>query len=316
MRTGFTLIELLVVIGVIGVLVGLLLPAVQAAREAARRMQCAANLHQIGVAMGAYESTFQMFPTSPLVHQYRYTGAAALMISQQAFLLPQLEQQPLFSSINTQFGLDDTGDAPSIQNHTARNTRLAVFLCPSDGERNHLNTYRFNRGRYEPLALGVVEDGPFAIGLLPSQATITDGLSQTAFASERIGGSFSARGGPPRDIKLWNEFPGFYGSDAQFIPLCVAAGPPYQWMTTTGRYWMYGGWADTQYSHNGVPNDPRPSCSEGMGRVADHGLEPPRSFHPGIVNVLMGDGHAIVATNSISSQVWTAMGTANAHDIW
>ena len=102
--------------------------------------------------------------------------------------MPRLQQQPLFSSINTQFGLDDAGDAPSIQNHTARNTRLAVFLCPSDGDKNHLNTYRFNRGRYEPFALGAIEDGPFAIGLLPSQATITDRLSQTVFASERIGG--------------------------------------------------------------------------------------------------------------------------------
>src|SRR5262249_41169424 len=129
-RRGFTLIELLVVIFVIGILMALLLPAVQNAREAARRMQCVANLKQIGVAMQNYHATYNMFPPSQLELGPRWGGS---QISALTFILPQLEQHALYSSINYDFYPYDSYDTPWSVNRTARNVRLDVFLCPSDG---------------------------------------------------------------------------------------------------------------------------------------------------------------------------------------
>ena len=303
---GFTLIELLVVVSVIGLLVGLILPAVQRSREAMRRARCVANLKQLGVAMNAYCSVHNVFPPShmgiaPIVDNY----------SEIAFMLPQLDQQPLFSAINFAFNVVETPESPTLENHTCRNTRLAVLLCPSDGEKRHLNSYHFNRGRWGMIRVGYF-DGPFSFLVLPSVATVTDGLSRTAFVSERIAGSFTAPGAPLRDIKQpFESYQPVY-SDAIFIPLCLEAQPA-SWAVNAGRYWMLSGFYNTHYNHNGPPNDPRPSCGPGWTNLA-YGLHPPRSFHPGGVNLLLGDGRVEWASNSINSQVWTALGTYNAGD--
>ena len=98
-RRGFTLVELLVVIAIIGVLVALLLPAVQQAREAARRMQCANNLKQYGVAIHTYHDTWKKIPTAPMANAQN--GNWGLPVpGLQAIILPQMEQQPLFDQIN------------------------------------------------------------------------------------------------------------------------------------------------------------------------------------------------------------------------
>src|SRR5262249_45819413 len=93
-RRGFTLIELLVVIAIIGVLIALLLPAVQQAREAARKMQCTNNLKQIGLALHNYESTYNALP---------YSNFFGFSVSPQARVLPYLEQRALYDSINFNF---------------------------------------------------------------------------------------------------------------------------------------------------------------------------------------------------------------------
>jgi prepilin-type N-terminal cleavage/methylation domain-containing protein len=128
-RRGFTLIELLVVIAIIGVLVALLLPAVQAAREAARRIQCTNNLKQIGLAMNEYNDSVGTLP--PGMNGWGWG-------TWQMYVLPYLEQQPLLNAYN-QLGdglnevtlngmLDYTGPA----NITVTMTRLNTFTCPSD----------------------------------------------------------------------------------------------------------------------------------------------------------------------------------------
>ncbi len=128
-RTAFTLIELLVVIAVIGILVGLLLPAVQAAREAARRMSCSNNLKQLVLGMHNYESVYKQLPPGYL-HKPGPIGplqeANHMGFSWGSMILPQLEQPGLFDQFDFDRPIFD------LVNLAARETPLATFLCPSD----------------------------------------------------------------------------------------------------------------------------------------------------------------------------------------
>jgi len=144
-RRGFTLIELLVVIAIIGVLVALLLPAVQAAREAARRSQCINNLKQIGLGLHNYQSAVGAFP--PGAGMQPNTLASTEWTdgwtnwSAQAMMLPYLEQKPLYDSIN--FSITAGHDEGSPINLTAYNTIVNSFLCPSDGNAGKANTNNY-----------------------------------------------------------------------------------------------------------------------------------------------------------------------------
>jgi prepilin-type N-terminal cleavage/methylation domain-containing protein/prepilin-type processing-associated H-X9-DG protein len=136
-RRGFTLIELLVVIAIIAVLIALLLPAVQAAREAARRSQCVNNLKQIGLALHNYHQTNDRFPMGQTraAHQLNYAGsppyAGWTEWGAQAMLLPFMEQNAVYSSINFYFA--GGYDYASFANGTAWTTVINAYLCPSDG---------------------------------------------------------------------------------------------------------------------------------------------------------------------------------------
>ena len=131
---GFTIVELLVVVTIIGVLVALLLPAVQGAREAARRAQCLNNLKQIGLAMQNYHATINTFPMrSGLVVR---PGVIATWNnwSAQSLMLQFLDQSPVYDSINFSFeGRASQHNLCNITNSTAFETSWSVFLCPSDG---------------------------------------------------------------------------------------------------------------------------------------------------------------------------------------
>ncbi len=308
-RRGFTLIELLVAIGVIGLLLALLLPAVQAAREAARRTQCLSNLRQMGIALSMYESVHAMFPPGQ-----PYTGKtwSSNKISGHSQLLPHLDLVPLYNSINMSFVQDDRPTFPSMENHTARNTTVSVFLCPSDAEARRRNNYRFNQGRLIGR-VGRPWEGPFAFGILPRVATMRDGLASTAFMSERVAGTFEVgRADRARDAKVPIKRGTPYLTDEEFIGHCLDS-PPRFWEHTSGRYWFYHDLHHTTYNHNGTPNDPRPTCSGGI--ESSLGLHPPRSFHPGLVHVLRGDGSVTPINDSIAGTVWISLGTPDGGEI-
>ena len=202
-RRGFTLIELLVVIAIIAVLIALLLPAVQSAREAARRIQCTNNLKQLGLALHNYISATGSVPIGIATTVGGYPpGYSPGGLSQwtawsaQALLLPYVEQGPLYNAANFQtnccyFGLGNT------VNSTIYNTRIAGFLCPSDGlaGQQYTNSYLGSVGastiKY-PLdgnTTGIfrIYDVNFRSGSV-TLAAITDGLSNTlAFGEGLVG---------------------------------------------------------------------------------------------------------------------------------
>src|SRR5262245_26655382 len=119
-RRGFTLIEILVVIAIIGILIALLLPAVQAAREAARRTHCTNNLKQIALALGNYHDIWGSYPQG-MAYKFRLSSHGHLVS-----MLPQLEQTPLYNAMNFDWSIW------SAPNTTIQGIPLALFMCPSD----------------------------------------------------------------------------------------------------------------------------------------------------------------------------------------
>ena len=214
-RSGFTLIELIVVVGLISILVGLLLPAVQSARESARRSLCSKNLGQLMLATQAFESAHGGFPPSsftgrPYSGQDRTIG----VFSTHCMILPHLDQSVLFNNIN--FSLTITSQrSDDHPNSTAANHSVASFLCPSDprGRSATLapNSYRACTGvggethspdGYRMIFDGVflpaytVQNGLFFSSVMPL-SRITDGLSNTLAFSEKPIGSISVAQGSP-----------------------------------------------------------------------------------------------------------------------
>lgn len=130
-RRAFTLVEMLVVIAIIGVLIGLLLPAVNAAREAGRRMTCSNNLKQLGLAMTSYENTYKIFPINWGDETSGATDASAFVgHSWLTGLLPYLEEKPTNNLIK--FGAPMNYATGSSNNLYAARQALAEFVCPSD----------------------------------------------------------------------------------------------------------------------------------------------------------------------------------------
>ncbi len=313
-RRGFTLIELLVVISIIGVLIALLLPAVQSAREASRRATCVNNLKQMGIALHNYESSHGTFPPGWIAyfevddHDHVHNGSARFQADASDYagwpgwgwgsmLLNQMEQAPLYNALN--FNLPVFTDA----NQTVRTSRIASFLCPSDDtppmvpvfdEDGDIEITQVSTGNYIG-SNGIGEIGPddgkgiFYMNSRTRIQDIRDGTSNTLAAGER---SFNLS--------------------------------PVTW---TGR--TPGGYNfKTPVDQGGDPrfaSFPHPAFSMVIGTVGID--DPPRtpnnpvahpedywSHHPGGVNFLFCDGSVHFIKNSISQQNFLSLATRKGNE--
>jgi len=325
---GFTLVELLVVIAIIGTLVGLLLPAVQAARESARRSQCTNNLKQMSLAFQNYHDTNNMFPqTKTWGPTYDHN-----QFSDKVLILPFIEQMGIQKNLNPK---DGGSFAPgwSGWNSAALSGRIPAFNCPSNnnslngGQANH--TYSTNVGTsHNPphgttgarkvgggthngmqstiQAAGGASDPPIRM------ADVSDGTSKTALMSEFVIEAWN--GNITNDKKLWKSQVYSWtdgGSTAETRQNClnqsglndggggrVLRGTSWSWNQFMGG---------SSYAHIMMPNEK--SCHTFGSDWDNDSAMAAMSMHPGGVNVGLVDGSVQYFTDTVSPEVWWAYGT-------
>ena len=300
-RHGLTIIEILVVVAIIGILVALLLPAVQAAREAGRRVRCMNNMRQLGIALNSYLAAVGSYPG----------GANGAGYSALTMLLPYLEARPLYDSIN--FSLGAPGDVglggPNI---TAAATTITLFLCPSEPA-----TLTGVATSYAGSAGFDLQDG-LDNGFFPgsnfrcrSARDIVDGLSTTvAFGEWRV----SAPGGKTQDGGVFQledttqrgRFEEFASDcrnlDDRTVPLAMP-GKPVSWFSD--------GFGRSLMNHVAPMNSH--SCMN--GNSITYGAWTAGSYHKSGAVVVFADGHSQFLRDTIALQTWRAIGSRNGGEI-
>lgn len=296
---GFTLIELLVVIAIIGVLVALLVPAVQAAREAARKTQCTNNLKQIGLALTQYEGTHKAFPPAKIFsgHCTAKNGGQGFTLNTTGFalILPYMEQSNVHKAMN--FSVASVADAVTpntivlgdpTANTTAIGVTITTFICPTDITSQPYNgaqrsNYLFNGGAYtdqDCIASGQPQkalQGAFFNDISTKiDLDFRDGLSSTVLVGESVQNKFDPTFGP-----YWG---GGYFTSSHGRVLSPAVGP-------TSKF----------YLPNAAWMEPNPAKLPYAYVFS--------SRHNGGVHSVFGDGSVKFLKNSIDGAIWYSIHT-------
>jgi prepilin-type N-terminal cleavage/methylation domain-containing protein len=305
---GFTLVELLVVIAIIGVLVALLLPAVQSAREASRRSACGNNLRQVGVALHNFHAAQKKFPPGR-------GGPPPMVFSPHAYLLPYMEEASLQSLVDlTQAPTTVTIAGKSYSgaaNQTAATMIVSVFQCPSDAAAGRVTgsiyggtNYAANTGSGNVDAGSLMlADGVFFLESSVRFKNLLDGSSSTAAFSERMLG-------PGQTTTTLS--PGQAGlyilelSNADPVGTTACDSGVGNWYSTRGAKWILGNYGNTLYNHFYTPNAVQWDC---MNQPQQKGLFGPRSNHVGGAQLLLCDSSVVFIRDEIDARVWTALAT-------
>jgi prepilin-type N-terminal cleavage/methylation domain-containing protein len=349
-RAGFTLVELLVVIAIIGVLVALLLPAIQAAREAARRSQCTNNMRQLAVAALNYESARKAFPIGRKRGTITKPDGTVGSVSQWghlALILPYVEEEASFEEIDFTKGSAEG---------SVKLYKLGIFNCPSDYEDRMNNatctsgTDWLDAGRSNYHGNGGSDTGRTILGSIPSPPPkeptdleqqyreqnngifvtnraikirqVTDGTSHTAMYSEAVRGD-----GDKNLIEVpgdWIRVPGgaiqtaasLYTNCAGFTNLSTATGGSQ--FPCRGRNWVHGDYTTTRYNHIMPPNGM--SCLGASSLTAiqvneDGTATTASSRHRSGVNMACADGSTHFVSDDIDPVVWSALGSRNGDEV-
>jgi prepilin-type N-terminal cleavage/methylation domain-containing protein len=320
-RKAFTLVELLVVIAIIGVLVALLLPAIQAAREAARRSQCKNNLRQLGLAALNYENAHGCMPPSALVDLTVTSTANNGSWGVHGRILPYMEQENLKKLVKTEVAWDLQMAISGV--------RIPMFQCPSDSRSEEVRdpgggkallyatNYTFNMGAwfvFDPLR-NKGGDGAFYPNSNLPLAQFTDGTSNTLLAAE---------------VKAWQPYTRNGGPSSTTIPSTIAEA---QAVVASGAEYKDTGhteWPDGRVHHTGFTTTMTPntvlayatggtivdadynSWQEGRNGGAGqptYAIVTARSHHAGQVQVALVDGSVQTVNDAIDLLVWRGMST-------
>lgn len=312
-RSGMSLVEVLVAMSIMGLLVALFAPAIQASREAARRLQCRNNLKQLMLACHDHHASYGHFPASSCPFTSSSGESSNINLSVHARLLPYLDQTPVFRKLDQNEDGDTSGqgDGPPISNRNPSflGLRMSFFECPTDRVPAGGTNYRVCIGTgpahfdwWPDPSLGKV--GAFA-RTAKSDRDMVDGLSSTVFFSEKLVGDQDVNVYTPnRDYFL------VYGAgmnnltDAETAcQLPVGTTPAYS-VSYGGGSWLFSGYDQTWYNHTFPPNASTPDCAAGRN---SSGAYTARSLHDGGVHVAFGDGAVKFVGNSVNLSVWRAL---------
>jgi prepilin-type N-terminal cleavage/methylation domain-containing protein len=325
-RAGFNLVEVLVVVAIIGTLIALLLPALQAGREAARRIVCGSNLRQLGLATAGYETARGRFPLGAesrewpgrpfFPHQFfRWSALAHLTpFCEQAQLLAGLDLSvPLYR------GLEPTPESIAPQNRPVVKITVPLFLCPSDksapvselfGPTNYAGCTGSGLGGGTPFET----DGMFFINSRVRAKDILDGFSKTVLFAESTLGEGPA---PTQDRAHANPATAYaFWSGSPLTASRCAAAAEWNQRDLRGFSWANGEYRTTLYNHERLPNDPDIDCigvvrgtTDPALMYAGYGWRGARSRHRGGVNVTMADASTRFVADDVDPAVWRALST-------
>ena len=319
-KSGFTLVELLVVIAIIGVLVSLLLPAVQAAREASRRTKCLNNQKQLGLAMHNYHDTMSCFPPGKGSGPWGpnpgtdWESWYFLSVSYQA--LAYYEQGNVYQLFEARKNMTraetwDNAGAPARM-------RLSVFICPS----SRLLSNGYPGTNYLWCTGSMIESGGCntvprgANGVIAHDvgrrlAEITDGTSNTILTGEYLPGIEAASGF--KAVNAINVANKSFPTQAELD--VVAAAPAARVLTNNGRWWAWHSHSNALFNTGAPPNW---KCQNGSGGAGVGGaglswdscvgITPSRSQHSGGVNVCLADGSVRFVRDTVNLLTWQILG--------
>ena len=300
-RQGFTLVELLVVIAIIGILIALLLPAVQAAREAARRSQCNNNLKQLGLGLHNYESSAKCFPPGSLGKTFTASASDVPQLNcfgPLARILPYIEQQTLYNQINFKESYANPVNRPLAANV------IAGYICPSYSGKTLGNAYQYRgfSGNFSAAVtcylgvMGFTTSGTRSSALnsayTPQPTTAQTGIfyvdSKTRFADITDGTSNTFMYGEFRPTIMesvgWTPF----DYDSRWSP------------------WVMGILLDGSGATKGMFYGPNQVFAKGSSYGSDWTLLPFSSQHPGGCMMLNADGSTMFASDTIDINIWRA----------
>ncbi|MFO0902911.1 MAG: DUF1559 domain-containing protein [Pirellulales bacterium] len=328
-RHGFTLVELLVVIAIIGILVALLLPAVQAAREAGRRAACSNNLRQVMLATHNYMDSLRAVPPFSCLPPAGQSGA---VWSLQARLLPYLEQQNLQDIIDFRFSYSNVVDAPRHAEVTRM--KVPVYVCPSEvkavprapststGVTHFPLTYAANLGTwqiYDPVT-GQLGNGAFVYNQPITDGAYLDGMSNTVAFAEVKAYQPNVKPNAPAafNVPLPNDFAGV----AAYAGSATVSGNGH-------TEWVDGKAHETGVTTTLTPNTKVPlvvagvaydidliSRSENASNTAPtYAAVTSRSYHPGLVMTAFMDGSVRKMANTVDLRAWRAMGSRDGGEV-